>query len=296
MEVKFNSLKSNKADRLDQYLEVIDLPSKFRLYSTNKVYVRGLYFSEVEALSKFYDEEVELEKQLSKLITIFDDVIKGIDIQDLELPDFLILVAIANMLSFENYSPPIVFKCRNMIKGNPEKDKIKKQIERLEEEMASLDKEEEINAVMEEILKLTAKMETLPDESICNTPLTKPISIEEIEFYDVNRDIKDYIVIGSDKVELKPVTIKDIIQSEDFKRFNTDFNEKILKLAMYLDNQFPIGIRYKWVSTLPVREIEKIIEYDSKVDIKLKPIIRKCPKCGYPNKIYISLNIFKVLP
>jgi len=296
MQISFKKLMSDKAERLDQYLEVIDLPSKFRSYNTNKVYIRGLYFSEVEALSKFYDEDIEFEKQLSKLVTIFDDVIKGIDIREMEIPDFLISTAIANMLSFDNYSPPVVFKCRNLVEPNPEKEKLKQDIEKLESKLSELDDEEEINSLMEEVLELTAKMELLPDVAVCNTTLNKPISLEEIDFYSVITDIEDYIEVNGDKIKLKPVKVSDIIELEDFKRVKTEINEKVAKFALFIDNSYPIGYRYNLVSNLPISEINKLIEYDSKTDIKLKPIIRRCPKCGYHNKIYVSMNVFKVLP
>ena len=292
----FAHLKSEKADRLEKYLEVTELPSEFRYYNTKSIWVRGLYFSELESLSKFYDEEIEFEKQLSKLVTIFDDVIKGVDILEMEIPDFLIAVAIANLLTYDNYTLPVAGKCRNLVDNTEHKEQIKEQISKLEEEMANLDDEETINQIMQQIIELQTQLELEPPKKICNTPLA-PVSLDDIEFYPVNKDIKgDSVQIADERVQLKPILVKDVIDKQIFEREHKDFNEKALLLALYLDNKLPLDVRYKMIVTSRVEVINKIIDYDKKVDIVLKPVTKRCPKCGYQNKLYLSMNTFKVLP
>lgn len=88
MQEQRESLKSNK---LHNYLIIETLPSEFRSYQEKKIFVRGLFFNEMLAISKL------TSFSLDQLLLIFDDVIQGIPLKDLEPLDFFTLITISSL-------------------------------------------------------------------------------------------------------------------------------------------------------------------------------------------------------
>lgn len=102
-----SQMTSNKSKRLHNYLLVDALPTGFRSYTTNKIYVRGLFLDELLSLSKL------TTYNLKTLVTIFEDVIHGIDIDDLELTDFLTLVSISSLYTLTDVGWNVGLNCSN---------------------------------------------------------------------------------------------------------------------------------------------------------------------------------------
>ena len=99
-EHKFGESKrqSNLSGKMHQYLLIDELPSNFRSYGGIKeVYVRGLFFEESENLAKYVGDTAQDEVSYKILKNIYADVIQGIDVGDLELPDFQILMIISSI-------------------------------------------------------------------------------------------------------------------------------------------------------------------------------------------------------
>lgn len=92
---------SDKTGELHEYIAIDELPSGFRSYETNVVYVRGLFYEEVLALAKYVGDTPN--PSLLQLSAIYSDVIKGIDINDLELIDFTTLIAVSSIWTSDDF-------------------------------------------------------------------------------------------------------------------------------------------------------------------------------------------------
>lgn len=107
---KLQSLVSGK---LADYLVVTELPSGFRSYpkEIDKVYIRGIYFDETVSVSRFMEDPQNYEQ----LIAIYSDVIRfpssSFTLYDLELCDFMSLIAGSSVLSSRNHAWATGFNC-----------------------------------------------------------------------------------------------------------------------------------------------------------------------------------------
>ena len=105
------SLKSNKKA---EYQVITQLPSAFRSYPFNKVYIRGLYFDEAVSLTRFVDDGFNYEQ----LSAVYEDVIRfpidSFSLLELELVDFLSLIAVSSVWTAKNHSWATGFKCMHV--------------------------------------------------------------------------------------------------------------------------------------------------------------------------------------
>ena len=105
------SLKSNKKA---EYQLITQLPSAFRSYKFDKVYVRGLYYDEAISLTRFVDSGFNYEQ----LAMVYEDVIRfpidSFSLMDLELVDFLSLIAVSSVWTAKNHSWATGFPCKNL--------------------------------------------------------------------------------------------------------------------------------------------------------------------------------------
>lgn len=101
MKISTNSQVSSKSGDSCDYLVVDQLPTKFRSYDVDQILVRGLFYEESLALSRYVGSTSKTN--YSQLVVIYEDVIKGIDILDLELVDFIILMIISSIWTVDDF-------------------------------------------------------------------------------------------------------------------------------------------------------------------------------------------------
>jgi len=296
---KFVMLRSDILEDDIRYLELDELPSEFRFYDKNRVYVRGLNLLEIEALSQYTD--IDINKDINQLVTIYKDVIKGIDIYDLEFIDFLMLVAISSVLTTNSMNWETELTCINLV-PNTEKDKIDNEIKELKNKLRELTKEEEIEEIQNKIIELEEKKKELDDYVECGNILP-PITLEDFEFKEPKQ--KDYII--KDNYKFGPVFIKDLVEFQQFDvkkyfpnifKLKPDFDKEYLLPILYLkevNGKTDIISKIKEVLINPNLLIE-LKNMENIFEIEQEPIIKICDKCGYENKIYIGLQNIKVYP
>jgi hypothetical protein len=281
------------------YLRITELPSQFRFYDKKEIFVRELNLLEADALGKYIDEKLDYKGQLKDLVRIYKDVIKGIDIYDLELLDFLALIMISSTLTQENFNGGITdIKCVNLV-DNPKKSELIKKIEELKKKLVELSEKEEIDKLQEEIINLELEYASLPDKAPCGTNINQPITIFDFEFEDDIYKEEEIINIKGKDYKLSALRVKDYIEIEDYKNKEDKIkvnNEKIYFIAAYIKDLDNLEDKIKLLVSSPLNVFQKIVEYDNKLYIEQKPIKKKCPKCGYINNIIIGLDSIKVYP
>jgi len=112
MSKKIRTLKSEKSGDDSDYMVVATLPSHFRSYDVNEVMVRGLFYCESLSLSKYVGGNTS---SFSQLAAIYSDVIRGIDIYDLEIVDFIILTIISSIWTIDDFGWKPNIRCANML-------------------------------------------------------------------------------------------------------------------------------------------------------------------------------------
>lgn len=113
MKVVKKQLKSEKSEMQCDYLVLEQLPSDFRSYDVKEIYVRGLFYGETLALSKYVGN---IKKpNFTQLSSIYDDVIRGVDIKDLELIDFIILMTISSIWTVDDFGWSPNIRCANTV-------------------------------------------------------------------------------------------------------------------------------------------------------------------------------------
>lgn len=110
-------LDSNTSGEPCDYLVVDQIPSHFRSYEQTEVYVRGLYFEESLSLAKYVGSTTN--PSYTQLASIYTDVIRGVDILDLELVDFIYLMIVSSIWTVDNFGWQPNIKCSNLIDGDP---------------------------------------------------------------------------------------------------------------------------------------------------------------------------------
>lgn len=91
---------SDKTGDSSGYMLITELPTGFRSYDVSQVWVRGLFYEEATSLSKYVSDH---SKDFLTLYNIYSDVIKGIDILDLELVDFTILMILSSIHTVKDF-------------------------------------------------------------------------------------------------------------------------------------------------------------------------------------------------
>jgi len=273
----------NRIENREDYIVITELPSHFRYYNTDKVLIRGLYLGEVEALSKFVDGN--LLEELEQICNIYKEAIKEIDIYDLEFTDFLTILSLIGLLTSEEFDGgEFTVNCINLV-PNYKKEEILKKIDELEQKAQNAQTKEEIDKYSTEAEKLYNELIELPQFVECGTEIRKTINIDDFEFEEPYKEFKEI-----EGFKLKPLLVKDVIEIEKHK----DKNKDILILSGHIEGN--LLENYEKLSKLKMSTAKKIIEEVDRLSINVKPIIFKCPRCGFENKLYITLNDIKVLP
>lgn len=115
MEVNKKELVSEKSEMQCDYLVLDQLPSDFRSYDVNEIYVRGLFYGETLALSKYVGN---IKKpNFTQLASIYDDVIRGVDIKKLELIDFIVLMTISSIWTVDDFGWSPNIRCANTVEN-----------------------------------------------------------------------------------------------------------------------------------------------------------------------------------
>jgi hypothetical protein len=118
MNTNMSSMVSGKSGLSAKYIVITELPTYFRQYDFDKVFVRGLYFEEAKALSKLVDAYGK-EIPLNKLALLYEDVIRMETgtLYDLEISDFFALQTISTLNTVEGFGWIPNQPCRQFHEG-----------------------------------------------------------------------------------------------------------------------------------------------------------------------------------
>jgi hypothetical protein len=298
-----------KEELSSEYLVIDNLPSNFRSYKINNIYIRGLYYIESEAIAKFTSQKRNIKNDLDQLMVIYKDTIKGIKIEELEYMDFLLLMVMIGTMTVTEFGWIPDLKCVNIV-DNPKIPEIKKEIDKAVELLSNPEiKDEEIPQLEQIITELHQRLEEEPKEDVCNTKINTPITLDDFDF---GEPVKIGIPVKLSELKITPIKVKDVLKINKFKNSDqyTKFKEKVevygldektmdrvLLLSSLIENdKWSVKQKAERILKLTPKEMQKLYEIEQKFTIKQKPIIKKCPKCGYPNKIKITLEQIKVYP
>jgi hypothetical protein len=243
-----------------EYLVITELPSKFRTYDFDKLYVRGLYFSEALALSKFVGNLVAPD--YNQLLSIYSDAIKlpsdsKLGINDLELIDFITLMTISSIYSVDDFTWNYSIRCNHLDgKGNSCTGVINEKI------------------TLDDLVFSDPKITTLPipirlgDNQYLVGPVTINDVISKTNYLNDNPDT-------SEKLLDYAILIKSKLGSDD----HMSFSDKV-----------------ELISNSLTRELSSLYQIHSEIDIDIEPITKVCPTCNSKNKLYILLNKIRSYP
>lgn len=118
---------------------------------------------------------------------------------------------------------------------------------------------------------------------------------EEIAYEDFTEKEMKIIDTSIGKVTIGPLRVKDII---DILEYNGDLG--VMRYAGFIrkinGEEVSIEKRLEFYGMLTHDEGMKIIDIAEGFKSRLKPIVRKCSKCGDTNEVYINLDFIKGLP
>ena len=293
-EPRFKELKrkSNLSGKLHRYLLIDELPTNFRSYDVKEVYVRGLFFEESENLAKFVGNTRTEDVSYKILKNIYSDVIQGIDIGELEIPDFQILMIISSIWTVRGFGWTPNIPCPQLVK-NERIDKLKEEIE----DLKNRNQEEEIEDFDSKLKNLMDDLAIQPEMVKCSGIINRKIVLDDLETYDTeDLDLPIEISINDEPIKVGPLTVDDFIVIEE-NRNNANFpNKTFLSYAMMIKNDMTLQEKYDTIRYNEQADIAKIKELDDKLFIKLKPVIKQCPKCLKTCKVYIGLDKLKAFP
>ena len=284
-----------------EYTKITELPSYFRFYQFKEVYVRGLNLLESEALSKYIDDTKDVDKNLEDLVRIYKDVIliENGSIEDLEVIDFLTLCMFSSTLTMDDFAGAYTnIECQNMV-PNIKREEILFKIEEKKKQLKDIENKEDLDKLAEEIAELELQYKNEEPYVKCGTKIQSPITLFDFDFNEpIVKDFEE-IEFKNQKLKLGPLTVKDVIEIEKFKDLN-DLSESQIR-ALYLSALIKnlnksLEEKMNYILYSPVSLSKKIMEWEEKLVIDNKPIIKVCPKCGHNNKVYVGLLDIKVYP
>lgn len=281
--------ESTVLNGLYNYYVVEELPTNFRsYYNVDKVYVRGLFYEESLALSKYM---VSLRKgvkenfisSLSTLVTVYSDVIKGIAIEDLEVSDFLALLSVSTIWTSPDFTWIPNSPCTKYVE-NPLITSIKEQIK--------LDPESEnLSDLKLAILNLDQKVP-------CDGTVDQPVTLDDLEFKDPIMCAALDLPLGPDNKEhqVTPITVGDLLEASKFQRENPDIDAGIVQFASMISTQIPIEEKVRLIRTSTPAQIKDLAKLESDFFIKIEPLDLKCSSCGQTNKVNLGLDMLQAYP
>ena len=294
------------------YLEVEELPSNYRYYNKQfPIYIRGLNLLEAEGISKLLDTTGDIFDELPMLLRVFRNAIKSeINLEDLEIYDFLILAILSSTITVRNFGWTPNINCENIV-PNPDIKKIQNEINDISEQLANPElTEDEIKTLEEKLIEKQKELEELPKEVECGYLLNDTINLFNLEFEEPELTEFGEITINNEKCKLKPLLVKDVLAIKQFNEKEADFIEKIKTLPYIEDKTIEKYLilaslfEYKdlkenlkyLLNKIDKVSLEKLIDLEVKAKIKLKPISVRCKRCGHITKIYVDLFQIKAYP
>jgi len=284
-----------------EYTKITELPTYFRFYPFKEVYVRGLNLLESEALSKYIDETKDIDKNLEELVRIYKDVIliENGSIEDLEIIDFLTLCMFSSTLTINDFAGGYTnIECQNIV-PNIKREEILFKIEEKKKQLKDIKNKEELDKLAEEIAELEKQYKNEEPYVKCGTKIQSPITLFDFEFTEpIVKDFEE-IEFKGQKLKLGPLTVKDIIEIEKFKESKnlSDPQIRALYLSALIKNlDKSLEEKMNFVLYSPLSLSKKLVEWEEKLVIDNKPIIKICPKCSHQNKVYVGLLDIKVYP
>lgn len=248
--VNLKEIESIKSGRLCEYLVVDQLPTKFRSYDVDQILVRGLFYEESLALSKYIGNTVTPNyKQLS---IIYEDVIRGVDILDLELVDFIILMIISSIWTVDGFGWDPNIRCSNITHEGKQ----------------------------------------------CDGIIRDKIILDDFDFKDpLITQLPIPLQIGGKDIDIGAITVRDVVQKEDYIEENPDCNKKIIDYATLIKNEsMTFDDKVNFIKYSYTRELESISTINSEIHIMLDLLIKNCPTCKHPNKLKIGLTEIRGYP
>lgn len=94
---------------MNNSLAITQLPSMFRCYDVDTVGVRGLYFHETKSVARYVAGQ-----DMEQLANIYKEVITGINVLDLEISDFSVLMIISSIWTVSNFSWNPRIRCNHL--------------------------------------------------------------------------------------------------------------------------------------------------------------------------------------
>jgi len=305
----------NEDENLLEYMEIDEIPSKFRYIDKCLFYVRGLNILEVEALNrKITDGFFDIKRDLPFLVKLYKNVIKTdtkIDLKEIEIVDFLSLVAVSSTLTMEKFGWNANITCKNII-PNPDIENIKEELNKITEQLSDPetpdDKLEELRNNYQELEQV---IPTLEEKVICNTDIKQFIHIGNLQFKRDELNSKTILLDGKEGVKeynLKPILVKDVLEIIDVEK--TGYKENLIKKYDFIDS----NIIEKYLSVASMVEglslkesfnlllytnqetLKEIVDYEKSSKVTIQPLEIKCPKCGHINKVYLDIIDIKVFP
>lgn len=232
-------------------LKISQLPSKFRSYDVKSVCTRGLFYHEAKSLAKYINGT-----DLEGLAHLYKDVITGIDVLDLEVVDFSVLMIISSIWTVEGFSwnPPIV--CSHLVDGKVCKgDKLYSPV------------------VLDDF-----------EFDVDDLPMYRRVELElgdSSDWYYYPKRVRDQIKYQSLIQDIDP-------DDKDFYLLASYINNDT-RDASYEDRLKAI----KYAYSQQILDLNKI--HDDMM-IKNKPLIKQCGKCGGEVKLRLNLNQLRRFP
>lgn len=248
------SLKSDLSGDLSDYLIAKHLPSNFRSYGDIKeLYVRGLYYTETLSLAKYVDPNTTLD--FAQLAILYKDVIKGIDIRDLEPRDFIILMTVSSIWTQRDHGWIPNVPCSATLKsGDP-----------------------------------------------CDGTIVEKIILDDLKFEEpLFKGGLVPLTIRGKECQVGVVTVGDLIDKKDFLDNQESLDPDLKTIASYAtlikNDDLSFEDKIKLIKFADAKDIHNLKQLDSEMFIKIEPVLKKCPKCGHVNKLYIGIRNIRGFP
>ncbi len=283
--MRTKTYRSDLSGESVEYLLIDMLPSGFRSYDQKEIYVRGLYFEESLALSKYVGKIPEKEVNYSQIVSIYSDCIKGISITDLEPIDLKVLIIISSIWTVDNFGWTPNVSCPQEKVPNQEYIDLKKKIEESQDIPA------------EDLAKLQDTLLEMEEYIPCDGTINELITLEDFDFDEPNiKDLPINLKIKNVDYEIGPLTVGDKISKEIYIKENPDIDPIIVDYAVLIKNRdMSLDDKIK-VIRYGDRSVYKLSDIDSDLLINTAPIDKPCSKCKMTSKLFIGLNEVRGFP
>jgi len=103
--------------------------------------------------------------------------------------------------------------------------------------------------------------------------------------------------IGGKDVLIGPITVGDEIEKNRYLEGHEDIHKNIMTFALMIkSNEMDLEEKIDAIRFADPIQIKEISELERELFISIKPVIKKCPKCGHENKVYVGLDKIRAFP